>query len=384
MKKSASLFLCSIALLLLCGCACTAPRNAAAPAVEKKIKTGFYIDLGSRGNGVLELARLLSYTPQLELRLLTGEDLRKGALKEIELLVMPGGSSKLQMRSMAPEGVKALREFVQNGGSYVGICAGFHITLNRKERAALLPYTYIPEAVGAKGHVFIDLSPEGADILNVKSGRYRVVYSRGPVAREGAWDKGSCQTLARYKSSVGPVNRPGKSFFNTPALICGTFGKGKVIATSFHPEYDAGTRALLHGCIYAVTGRKTAPVFPRKNFHPFRVAYYNTAPMTGNNQGAIKDLLALDSSPAISVQMGLSEQLLENVDILYLPDSPAHIWKDLAKGYLAGIMTCFMDNGGRVIAVGPGWDQMPSHRNLHRVPAGTSPVKAVLETTGAN
>ena len=380
MKKSASFFLCSIALLLLCGCACTAPRNAAAPAVEKKIKTGFYIDLGSRGNGVLELARLLSYTPQLELRLLTGEDLRKGALKEIELLVMPGGSSKLQMRSMAPEGVKALREFVQNGGSYVGICAGFHITLNRKERAALLPYTYIPEAVGAKGHVFIDLSPEGGDILNVKSGRYRVVYSRGPVAREGAWDKGSCQTLARYKSSVGPVNRPGKSFFNTPALICGTFGKGKVIATSFHPEYQEENHDIMLGCFYAVTGVRMTPVYPKKNFRPVRVGIVTSA-LIGH--GPVKTMLDLERHPDIDLHYIMLSEInkgwLRHLDFLVLPHADGALTKKyMNTPYSKKVLTEFLNNGGIILAGGNAADAVADHKNVKKLPAKVDFKKYIL------
>ena len=126
MKK---LFLFAAAALLFAGCAsiksaAPAPK-AAAPASKaytgKKIKTGFYIDKGSQGGGVMHLARLLSYSPQIELTLLKGEDLRKGKLNGLDMIVMPGGSSETQMKTMAPEGVKALQDFVRNGGKYVGI-----------------------------------------------------------------------------------------------------------------------------------------------------------------------------------------------------------------------------------------------------------------------
>ena len=136
MKK---MLLALISALLLCaGCAaskcaasakkCAAPAKKCAPGYTgKKIRTGFYIDKGSRGGGVLLLARLLHYSPQIDMTLLNGEDLRKGKLKGLDMIVMPGGSSQLQMGSMGKEGVKALQDFVRKGGAYVGICAGFHI-----------------------------------------------------------------------------------------------------------------------------------------------------------------------------------------------------------------------------------------------------------------
>ena len=272
MKTMKKLFLTAVAVLLLTGCA---SMQSAAPAPKaytgKKIKTGFYIDKGSRGGGVIHLARLLTYSPQIELTLLKGEDLRKGKLDGLDMIVMPGGSSQLQMESMGPAGVKALQDFVRKGGLYVGICAGFHITLNRPERAQLMPYTYIREAVGARGDVLIELTKEAQKMLDVKQKKYMVRYSRGPVAKAAQWNKGACKTLALYKSSIGPLNRAGKSFFNTPAMIAGTYGKGKVIATSFHPEYKLDTYDLFAGCVYVVSGIKITPQIPVPAYRSLQV-----------------------------------------------------------------------------------------------------------------
>ena len=143
MKYQLRILIVSAVMVLAAGCTAGKCVQSTAEYKGKKLKTGFYIDDGSRGGGVIHLARLLTYSPQIDLRLLKGSDLRAGKLKDLDLLVMPGGSSERQMRSMGPEGVKALQDFVRNGGSYVGICAGLHITLNRPERAQLMPYTSI-------------------------------------------------------------------------------------------------------------------------------------------------------------------------------------------------------------------------------------------------
>ena len=383
MKKFILLLcLCAFAVCF-CGCAgMPCQKTHAAEFKGKKIKTAFYVDRGSNGGGVLHLARLLTYSPQLDVTLVHGEDLRNGKLKDFELLVMPGGSSKTQMVSMGEKGVEALREFVRSGGAYVGVCAGFHITLNRKERARLFPYTYVPAAVGYKANVFMDLSDDGAKVLDVKAGRYLVTYSRGPIAKAGQWEQGNCRTLALYKSSVGPVNRVGKSFFNTPALIYGNFGKGKVIATSFHPEYRMETHDLFYGCVYAVTGRKITSVFPERKFHPYRVLYFSSAATERGNRFAIKDILELEKSPEIAVDFSQNLAALNSSDIVVLPEGTGHALQGLEKSGWLDILQKFMDKGGKVLAVGSAWDKMPDHANLTRVPAKSSLVDGVLRAAG--
>lgn len=367
-----------IPVLLLCaGCAAGkygAERKNPLPYAGKKIKTALYIDKGSRGTGVLHIGRLLSYSPQIELAFVNGEDLRKGKLKNFELLVMPGGSSNQQMQSMGEEGVKALQKFVQSGGAYVGICAGFHIALNRPERAQLVPYTYNQKAVGFRGKVQIDLSGEGAKLLDVKPGKRFVQYSRGPIAKETAWPKGTCRTYARYTSSVGPLGRAGVSFFNAPALIAGTYGKGRIVASSFHPEYMPETYELFAGIIYAASDVRITPQIPVSGFRPLRVAYYATAARGGHAQ-AIREFIALEKCPELTVEAGMKYELM-GTDLLILPTAAETAGKKpINAGRIASIKK-FMDRGGKVLASGDAWKIIPDHKNMCRIPVAGCLVAA--------
>ena len=371
-----------IAVLFVCaGCATTSSTQNKQlnppPYTGKKLKTGFFIDKGSRGGGVTHLGRLMSFSPQIELIMLTGEDLRNGKLKGLDLLVMPGGSSKLQMQSMGAEGVKALQDFVRNGGAYVGICAGFHITLNRPERAQLMPYTYIFKAVGARGDVQIDLSAEGAKLLDVAPGKRMVRYSRGPVAKEAQWNKGTCKTYALYTSSISPLGKAGETFFNTPALIAGTYGKGKVIATSFHPEYRTDTYELFVGCVYAVTGVKITPQIPVPRYRALRTAYYSDAALKGHKQ-SIKEVTALEKHTELAVTPGFNKDLLNASDLLILPNAPKTWGSELAKHKWMPELVKFMERGGKIIAAGDSWQVVPDHKNLIRLKADACVVKAAV------
>jgi len=379
MKK---LLLFAAAAIFICtGCATTAQKAAPAkPYTGKQLRAGFYIDKGSRGGGVLNLARLLHYSPQIkEVVYLKGKDLVKGKLKGLDMIVMPGGSSQLQMTSMTPAGVKALQDYVRNGGIYVGICAGFHITLNRPERAQLMPYTYVKEAVGNRGDALIEFTPEAKKLLGIDTTKIFVRYSRGPVAKEAQWAKGSCKTYAVYKSSVSPVNRMGKSFYGTPALIGGTYGKGKVIASSFHPEGKTATYHIFSGMVYAVTGVKLTPVIPQPVFRPVRTLFPAVQAMQKGTKPAIEELLALEKNTALQLIIGLNSDNLALADVVVLPATLPETAKKFAKGESPKILKEFMDRGRKVVAVGPEWKVIPDHKNLTRIPVSAELDKAVLK-----
>ena len=369
------LFLAAVIAVITAGCA--APQLCT-PYEGKKVKTAYFVDNGCHGGGVIHIARLLSYSPQVDITLIDGKDLREKKLDDFDLIVMPGGSSASQMRSMKPEGVEILRDFVRNGGSYLGICAGCHITLNRPERAAIMPYRYDREAVGWRADVFIDIADKGTKILDIPAGRYYVRYSRGPILKEDKWEHGSCETLATYQSSVGPVNRVGRSFYGTPAMIYGNFGKGKAIATSFHPEYNMNTWIIFQGCFYAVTGVKLTPALPVNNYRPLRVSYYFEGAQKKDRKAMLREYLALEKEPELGVQLGLSMEICSNVDAVILADANENHWKEFTKVQNDAIITDFMNRGGKVIAVGASWDKIPDHKNLIRLKQGDSAVDAAL------
>lgn len=385
-KKMKKFILFAAAALLLCAGCATARNTPAASSPKytgKTLKAGFYVDKGSQGGGVLHLARLLYHSPQIsELKLLKGEDLVKGKLKGLDLLVMPGGSSKTQMVSMTPAGVKELQNYVKNGGAYVGICAGYHISLNRPERAQLLPYTYYQEAVGYKGDVLVEFTPEAQKMLGITTKKAFTRYSRGPISKVAKWDKGTCKTLAVYKSSVSPLNRPGKSFVGTPAAICGTYGKGKVIATSFHPEYRPDTHHIFGGLVYAVTGVKLTPELPVPEFRPVHVAYSTSSGMALSTIKAIEDILTIEENTKLQLHLGLTRDNLAIADVLVLPDTTEKAAKGFVKNDWLPVIRQFMDRNRKVIVVGPKWTNIPNHKNLIRVPAGSALDKAVLKACG--
>ena len=116
MKKVFLVFLAVISVLIA---GCKVVHEGCDFSAAPQLKVGFFVDNGSRGGGVFKIARLLYYAPQLNITMLDGKDIRNGKLDELDLLVIPGGSSATQFKMMRASGAAKIREFVKKGGNCI-------------------------------------------------------------------------------------------------------------------------------------------------------------------------------------------------------------------------------------------------------------------------
>ncbi|MBQ7207677.1 MAG: hypothetical protein IJS01_07775 [Lentisphaeria bacterium] len=363
-------------VLPVAGCAVSQPQTADRESVPqapgRRIRAALYVDNGSRSSGVLFWTQLLAYSPQLEFAPIDAKDIKGGALSRFDLLVIPGGSSRLQCETMTPEGMEKVREFVAAGGAYVGACAGFHCTLNKPDRLRLLPFVYRLGAGGDSAMLQAEISEKGAKLMGIRPGRYQVRYSHGPISKPGPQSgEGWGEVLGVYKSTIRRANNQGGDFYDAPAVIRGQFGKGKVIATSFHPESCESTHAIALGCVYAVTGVKPTPVYPKKNFRPLRVGYFSPGIV---GKYCIEAMLALDKRPDLDVRfidrMALKTEALRHLDVLIFPHGNEMVYKNLfGRDFTAARLTRFLDEGGIVLASGNGALSLPDHPRVRKLPA---------------
>ena len=371
------------AALFAVSCASTGDGSGTAAARPgKKLKVALYLDSGSSGNGVCHWIRLISHAPQLELYGVTGEDVRSGKLAGMDVLVMPGGSSPRQYKSLREEGARKVRDFVRSGGAYLGTCAGLACTLNDPERLKLLPFNRKPRSGGAKAVLTVEFPEAGAKVLGIAPGRYKVRYSGGPIPIPGKKiDGGSGEVLAVYRNTVSYVNKPEGNFFGEAAMIFGRLGKGKVIAAGFHPEYWESTYPIVAGCFYAVTGVKPVFAFPRTDPRPVRVGYWASGFPDARR---IEILLALDRCPEADLRIVSSHQLdlgeLRHLDALVIAGDPAGtVKKSLSGKYIREQLTAFMERGGAIFVSGTAAGSIPARRNRIVLPANADFVESVLK-----
>lgn len=378
MKKVIFLLVAAVILSVFCGCNSTNKMSAEpTAAAEKKVKIALFVDKGASGNGVLHLASLIAHSPQTELIPFMASDIRAGKLKDVDVLVMPGGGSRKQCNAIGKEHWEKVRDFLRNGGGYVGTCAGMFNVLEC--RMKLLPFDRYPNAGGSTAYVTVEISPEGAKILGLKPGNRVVRYSGGPVAYklEKSASEGKGISLGVFKSSVSRSKEQEGKFIGSPAWIYGTFGKGKIIATSFHPEYRESTHDMMLGCFYAVAGVKMTPIFPKKNYRPVRVGIL-TIGMNGKEP--IETMLTLERDPDIDLDYVMSAELsqgiLNHLDVLVIPNSSNAVVK---KYLFPGRLTEFMNNGGVVISTGDAAEVVPAHKNFIKVRSAAEIRKHILK-----
>ena len=373
----------------LSAASCASTSDTAKPPAEqsaKRLKVALYLDSGSAGNGVFHWIRLIAHSPQLELHGVTGEDVRAGKLEGMDVLVMPGGYSPRQYTSLKEEGARKVREFVRAGGSYFGTCAGLACTLNDPKRLKLLPFSRKPKSGGATAIIMVEFPEAGAKVLDIAPGRYKVRYSGGPIPVPGKEiDGGSGEVLAVYRNTVSYFNQPEGNFFGDAAMIFGRLGKGKVIATGFHPEYWESSYPIVAGGFYALTGVKPTFELPKTNPRPVRVGFWSSGFPDACRTEA---MLALDRHPDIDVRIVTSHEFntgeLRHLDALVVAnDATGSCKKTLGSKYNREQLTAFMDRGGVIFASGTGFESVPAHRNLVKLPVGADFVEPVLEKVAA-
>ena len=60
-------------------------------------------------------------------------DIKEGRLEQFDFLIIPGGYTREYMPALGTRGREAIRNFVQAGGCYMGICGGAYIASERVE-----------------------------------------------------------------------------------------------------------------------------------------------------------------------------------------------------------------------------------------------------------
>jgi glutamine amidotransferase-like uncharacterized protein len=181
--------------------------------------------------------------------------IRSGALREYDVLVFPGGVARQQGEALGAEGRDAVREFLRRGGGYVGICAGAFLAISGNVEAlgvidarSLSGDREIPGwgavsfSARRSGVVDLQLSSVGREGLEGVPEVIPVHYSGGPIlVPAGRQDLPDYVTWATFRNEVWSFEFQRGTMIDTPAIIAGRFGKGRVIAISPHPE---ATRAL--------------------------------------------------------------------------------------------------------------------------------------------
>ena len=178
-------------------------------------------------------------------------------------LYTPGGDSRLHGHSLGEDGRNRIRTFVENGGSYVGVCGGAAIiSLSREPGVIWDDYYHIwPGFVKQvrQAPLYPDIIvPKNCDLLQFRSfgedlriDSVMFTFGSYPVEENKSLPEGT-RILLRFDSPDLPLHKKG---------ACWSYKKGEkygtVVVINSHPEIDSsGKRLALMESIflYALNG----------------------------------------------------------------------------------------------------------------------------------
>jgi len=233
--------LCTFVLLLITSVASTAP-----------IKVAVFEGDGV-GKSCTNLLTILDNSSkiQLEVSRVTTADIVAGKLDEFDVLIHPGGSGSNQGNDLGEDGRQQVRQFVSQGGGFLGVCAGAYLATN--------DYTWSLNLIDAKvvdrkhwargtGTVQLELSPSGQDLFKAKSSELEIFYGQGPLLARREWDDPKIpdyESLAIYGSEIAKNGAPNGIMKGTSAAVRCDYGKGRVFCFSAHPELTEGLHYLI-------------------------------------------------------------------------------------------------------------------------------------------
>lgn len=235
------------------GICSAADAPATRPATRPTLRVAVYDDAGTTKKGVEAVEHCLTPETGYACKRVTAEQIRSGVLDRFDVLVQPGGTGGGQAKALAPEGRAKIKQFVDGGGGYLGICAGAYLASSDYEWSLhILNAKVVDRAHWARGigTVQLKLSTEGCDRLAVAKEMIDCHYHQGPLlAPDSKPDLPKYEPLATFASEIAQKGAPSGVMVGTTAAAASTFGKGRVIAISPHPEQTPGLEGMVRKAV---------------------------------------------------------------------------------------------------------------------------------------
>ena len=226
---------------------------AADPPSKKPIRIAIYADAGASKQGSPLVQKALPIAEGFEITTVTAEEIRNGALDKVDVLIHPGGSGSAQGKALGEDGRKRVKQFVSNGGGFIGICAGAYLaSAEYLWSLGLLDAEVIDNEHWARGNGDVDvkLSATGKTALDCDEEHCSIRYAQGPLlGPAGKDDINDYELLATFDSEIAEKGAPTGVMKGTAAIARGTFGKGRVECFSPHPEKTPGREKFLKAAV---------------------------------------------------------------------------------------------------------------------------------------
>lgn len=236
----------SLAVALALASASTTFAEKPAP-----IRVALYDDAGAAGKGVPNTNDILTKAG-CRVTIFKAGDIATGAFENKDVVVFTGGSGSKEAETIGDAGREAVKKFVQEGHGYLGICAGAYLACSKFSwgLGILDAQTVSSKWRRGSGDVEIEITPAGEKLTTVPAARHTIHYGNGPILKPaGRTDLAPYEPLAFYRTELAEHDTPVGAMVNTPAIVRGQFGKGRVLISSPHPEQTPGLEIVVERAV---------------------------------------------------------------------------------------------------------------------------------------
>lgn len=240
-----------------------------APATSTDhLYVGIYDDTGSSERGISNVVSRLELNGEIICARLRPEDIRSEVLSQFHSVIFSGGSGSKQAAGIGVDGTKAVRNYVHDGGGYLGICAGAFLCSAHYSWSLDLVDTHVftgsreIAGVGRKSMWYrgktskqkMQLTEAGQELFADIPEHVEVSYHNGPIVSPKNLDGlDAYKVLAHFRSEKVLYPPQKGTMINTPAIVEGRFGKGRVISISPHPEVTKGLESIIDTAVKAIS-----------------------------------------------------------------------------------------------------------------------------------
>ncbi len=356
-------------------------------AVTAPLRVAVFVDRGARGIGMFRWVQLVGCSPDMRASYVDGEMIRNGVLDQIDVLIMPGGNSTVEYAQLQDEGVNRLRNFIHQGGGYIGSCAGCYLLMApsspKSKRCAIVPYVDQKGPYRGGSILTTQFTERAEKLTGIKAGSHRVRYHGGPkMIPSDPIPDAEFEVMATF---VGDINvdtdTPCDTMTGTASVVAGTYGKGRVFVFADHPEYFPSTWDIVKGAFKYVTGRDVSWEVPQRKPGQLAVGLMcspSPGPKDAEAYMALVRSDALDITPITEDQC--AEGILHHLDALVIPEAcDTNRVESIFQPNPVARRNRFLKRGGTVVTWGKTAKRFRENQpGVIRVESGEQAVQALV------
>jgi hypothetical protein len=217
-----------------------------------------------------EVAAIVDEAHDMVLHHLGPADKTPAVLGRFHAVVFPGGGGSKQAAAIGAGGARSVREFVKDGGGYLGVCGGAFLASAHYSWSLELIDTKVltgARQVEGKGKkqmwyrgkaskVKMQLTKAGRELFEGIPEHVEIKYQNGPIVspkrRAGL---PPYTVLAHFRSEKVLYEPQRGTMIDTPAIVSGRFHRGRVMSISPHPEATEALHPIITASIQWAASR---------------------------------------------------------------------------------------------------------------------------------